>query len=428
MAPCHSPIPCKADKPCPHKIFVTCECQRIKQEAKCNASKNSDGNLKKILKCDEECARLERNRKLALALNVDIATHQNDHIPYSTETLNMYQENSTWAATQEKELRIFAANPEEKRLRFKPMPANQRAFLHSIAEDFGFDSEGMDPEPHRHVAIFKTPRFVMAPMKTLAECARIRQVQRITTVSSTTAPTSQRLKSTAPSNDPFNAFLITNPRFALTIEEVISVVKATLPKTSFPLQLEVNFLPNEEVVLRPPLMARANLPDRDVQAMLESIKTTLAQEMASHKIGKLQLARLDSSLNILRKELDAGPGAGWSQVAAKGAPVRKFEGRAPIGNKGGFAVLSLSSTRKKKEKEKTIEVVDDWEAAEMMEEEKERASDPASSGDEGRVSRDVSRPLSAAFGTEGTQNDGGGVAVATEPGKMRWADMDDDDE
>ncbi|KAF2262552.1 hypothetical protein CC78DRAFT_408660, partial [Lojkania enalia] len=360
LAPCHSPVPCKEDKPCQHKILVTCECQRIKQETRCNASKSSDGNLEKTLKCDDECARLERNRRLALALNIDPATHQDDHIPYSAETLRMYMENSTWAAAQEKEFRIFAAKPEEKRLRFKPMPAQQRAFLHSIAEDFGFDSESMDPEPHRHVAVFKTPRFVMAPMKTLAECVRIRKVQR-----ATAAPTAIITSRTKPSNlsgDPYNAFLITSPRFALTIEEVNSAIKTALPNPPFP--LEVHFLPSEELVLRPPLIVRANISDhRELQATLEAIKPAVSQAVATHSIGKLQLARLDASLNILSKESDAGPGSGWNRVAAKGVPMRRVEKTAPLGNKGGFAVLSLSSTRKKKEKEK-MEVADDWEKEE----------------------------------------------------------------
>ncbi|KAF2474896.1 uncharacterized protein BDR25DRAFT_301494 [Lindgomyces ingoldianus] len=370
LAPCHSPIPCKEDKPCQHKILVTCDCQRIKQEAKCNASRSSDGNLKKALKCDDECGRLERNRKLALALNIDPVTHQDDHVQYSGATMDMYQENSTWAATQEKEFRLFAADPAQKRLRFKPMPANHRAFLHSIAEDFGLDSESMDPEPHRHVAIFKTPRFVMAPMKTLAECARIRQVQRVTT--SPPIITTLRPKPTNMSGDPFNAFLITNPRFALTVEEVNSLVKSTIPNAPFP--LEVNFLPSEEVALRPPLMARVTMPERDMQVTLEALKPILSQAISAHTIGKLQLVRLDSSLNILRKEVDAGPGAGWSQVAAKGAPARKVEKNVALGTRGGFAVLSLSSTKKKVEKEKPVEVADDWEAAEMMEEERERVS------------------------------------------------------
>jgi transcriptional repressor NF-X1 len=377
MAACHSPVPCKEDKPCQHKIFITCECQRIKQEAKCIASTSNEGNSKKTLKCDEECARLERNRKLALALNVD-PSHQTDHIPYSADTLNMYQQNSTWAAGQERDLRLFAANSEEKRFRSKPMPRKQRAFLHSLAEDFGFDSESMDPEPHRHVAIFKTPRFVMAPMKTLAECVRIRQVQRTTVAVPTSARTS-RPKTNNVSSDPYNAFLITSPRFALTVEEIKTLLKSVLSKTSFALELDISFLPNEEVALKPPIAQRVSLPDREVQDMLESVKPALSEAVSSQKMGKLQLARLDASLNVLRKETDS-LGAGWSQVAAKGAPAQYLQQSTPIGNKGGFAVLSLSSTKKKKEKQRNTEIVEDWEAAEEIEEEKERATSGANSG------------------------------------------------
>lgn len=399
MSPCHSPSPCKEQKPCQHKIFITCECQRIKQEAKCGASKNTEGNHKKQLKCDEECARLERNRKLAVALNVDPA-QQTDHVPYSADTLNMYQQNSTWASGQEKELRLFAAKPEEKRLRFKPMQRKQRAFLHSLAEDFGFDSESMDPEPHRHVAIFKTPRFVVAPMKSLAECVRIRQVQRNIAPTPTAAPTlSSRPKANVTTADPYNAFLINNPRFALTIEDVRSVLKTVLPKTSFPLELEISFLPTEEVALKPPIAARINLPDRDVQTMLETIKTPLAQELTSQKIGSLQLARLDASLNILRTESD-GIGAGWSQVAAKGgAPARPPPGAVPLGGKGGFAVLSLSS-RNKKKKAPVEPVVDDWEAEEEREQEKEKMSGANSDVDaDGEGSKAAAANVDAAAST-----------------------------
>jgi transcriptional repressor NF-X1 len=323
--------------------------------------------------------------------------------------MKMYQENSTWAAAQEKVFRLFAANPEEKRLRFKPMPAHQRAFIHSIAEDFGFDSESMDPEPHRHVAIFKTPRFVMAPMKTLAECSRIRQMQRVNTAAP--APTiTSRPKPAAVSGDPFNSLIIANPRFALTIDEVNAVVKSTLTHTKLPFELEIHFLPSEEVALRPPLVARLSMPEPDMQAQLESIKPALAHAVASSQIGgKLQLARLDSSLNILRKETDSSPGAGWSQVvASRSAPSRKMEQMAPVSNK--FAVLSLSS-KKKKEKEKPLEVADDWEAAELEEEEKERATGANSGASSVRISlEDAERPLN--------------VEVATKPSLMLWEDMD----
>lgn len=435
MAPCHSPAACKEDKPCQHKILVTCECQRIKQETRCNAAKNSSGNLQKTLKCDDECARLERNRKLALALNIDPATHQDDHIPYSTDTLRMYQENSPWAASQEKLFRLFAANPEEKRLRFKPMPRNQRAFIHSIAEDFGFDSESVDPEPHRHVVVFKTPKFVLAPMKTLAECSRIRPVVRVPAP----APAlSSRPKQNGMAADTYNGFIIINPRFALTVEEVSAVVRSTLPKTNFPVELEISFLPSEEVALKPPLMTRANMPEPDLQARLESIKPALAAAVSAQQLGKLQLARLDSSLNVLRRESDLGGsgGAGWSQVvASKSAPLRRMEKSNIVSQKNGFAVLSLSSTKKKKEKAK--EVVDDWEAAELEEEERERGESSAAGPASGESS--VSSPVDGAPG-DGGMGDGGigasvdvadgmrdlDVEVAIRPSHMRWGDMDEE--
>jgi len=418
MANCHFPIACKEDKPCQHKIFITCDCQRIKQETKCAASKQGDGNSKKTLKCDEECARLERNHKLALALNVD-PDHENDHVPYSNDTLNKYQQNSTWAATQEKQLRLFAADPEAKRLRFKPMQRQQRAFVHSLAADFGFDTESMDPEPHRHVAIFKTPRFVMAPMKTLAECARTRLVQRPAPLPAAT--TTLRPKASNTTGDPYNAFLVTNPRFALTIEEVNNTVRSVLATTSFRLELEVNFLPSEAVALKPPLVARLNIDEREMQKLLESIQEPLSQAFKSQNIGKLQLARLDSSLNILRKESDIGPGSGWSQVAAgaRSIPSRQAPRGTTFGNKGGFAVLSLSSTKKKKAK--PVEVVEDWEAAEEQEEEKEKASGGNSAVMSENEGGAPSRTQSVA--AEGSCDE---APIPTTPGTGRWADMDDE--
>ena len=399
--------------------------------------------MKKVLKCDEECARLERNRILALALNVD-PEHQNDHIPYSDATLNMYQQNSTWAATQEKQLRLFAADPNEKRLRFKPMPSNQRAFVHSLAEDFGMDSESMDPEPHRHVAIFKTPKFVMAPMRTLAECARTRQVQqRLAPAPAPVASSSTSMLRSKPSNvnaDPYNAFLMLNPRFALTVEEISPVVKSVLAKTSFRCELEITFLPGDAVALKPPLAARLSIPERDMQTMLESIQTPLSQAFTAQSIGKIQLARLDSSLNLVHKESDVGPGSGWSQVvASKGVPLRQVQKSTTFGNKGGFAVLSLSSSRKKKkEKEVPVDVAEDWEAAEEQEEQKERVSGANSgvtSEDEGAtrgVAEGSDTVVSTSAEASGVDTGHGSTAVddislTTKPLAGRWADLDDEE-
>lgn len=411
---CHSPYACDESKPCQYKILVTCPCQHNKQEAKCLATKDSEGNLKKSLKCDDECARLERNRKLALALNVDPEAHKDDHIPYSAETLSLYQQNVQWAQTQEREFRVFATSPEEKRLRFKPMPSQQRAFIHALAEDFGLDSESMDPEPHRHVVIYKTPRFVSAPTKTIGECVRIRYNQRTaaTTAAPTTSDVSKKLKASNMVGDPYNSFLVTNPRFALTIEELRTAIRPVTDSVPM-VQFDISFLPTDEVVLK----ANATLPERDLETMLKNVKAGLAREVRSHGLGSIQLCRSDTSLNILRRETDSVANGGWSQVAAKAAaPLRSRPQQQTRTVSNSFTVLSLSSKSKEsrekasqKIKKKAVEeAVDDWETAEMMEEEKERLeSGEASKVASGAVTEDEGEVLKNEDVTEASEIDEG---------------------
>lgn len=98
--PCHEDSPCEPSL-CRATVQVTCECGRIKKEALCfevdkmilaklekeeekkkdgETSTEDEGKLKRspslsqlnCFKCDDECKKLERNRKVAEALEVDI--------------------------------------------------------------------------------------------------------------------------------------------------------------------------------------------------------------------------------------------------------------------------------------------------------------------------------------------------------------------
>lgn len=382
---CHAPSSCHEDKPCQNKMLITCDCQHLKQEIKCNASKTSEGNSKKTLPCDDECARLARNQKLALALNIDPEAHKDDHVPYSADTLKMFRESSKWAQTQEREFRVFAADENEKRLRFKPMPPHQRAFIHSLSEDFGFDSESMDPEPHRHVAIFKTPRFVMAPMKTLAECVRIRQAEAALVA---TVEPPKKLQS---NNEPFNGFLLIQPRFAITIEELRRDLSSLLDSVAA-LAFDISFLPSEEIVIKcRPSSPSITISSDSIAATLRSIRPSiLAQVAAKHLAHSTQLCALDSSLNILRREADdAASNGGWSQVAAKAAAPRMAPRQMAVGEKSVYTVLGskLREAKKKKEEEQKAKeaVVEDWEEEVRKDEEREnkRRSVEADKGSDG---------------------------------------------
>nr|POE63486.1 fkbp12-associated protein 1 like [Quercus suber] len=383
---CHAPFPCKEDQPCQSKIYATCACQAQKQEMKCAASKVSEGNMLKTLPCNDECARLERNRRLAVALNIDQSTHieGGDHIPFSTETLNMFAEHVKWGQNQEREFRVFATSEDEKRLRFKPMQSRQRTFLHSLAEDFGLDHESMDPEPHRHVMIWKTPRFVSAPNKTLAEALRIRQAARSiaagTNVLDSEAGTMKSKVATS-SDEPYNSFVISSPRFGLTVDELQPEITAALSTTAG-LTFDIEFLPVEEVVLK---AKSASLQPADLQAVLQRIKSVLVTSIASKGYGNAQLCVTDKSTNIIRRESDSGPGDGWSRVAAKKAAQKMTLPPPSVFGSNTFAALSgnkITFAKKKIQKPRKESVVDDWEIAETAEEEKEK---DGSSGEIGIV-------------------------------------------
>ena len=371
--PCHAPSLCKEDKPCQSKMFITCECQHLRQEVKCNAFKASEGNSKKALTCDDSCASLARKQQLALALNIDPETHQNDYVPYSGPTMKMYRENIKWSQIQEREFRIFAADETQKSHRCKPMPSHHREFLHSLAEDFGFESESMDPDPHRHVILFKTSRFVSAPMKTLAECLRIRIAE------TANAPVVETQKRVRPSQEPYNGFLLTDPRFGLTLEELRADYAPALASTPG-LAYDISFLPSEEIVVKArPASASTAISPSALAASIEALKPALLNATTSKRLAaSLQLCTLDPSLNILRRELDeAANNGGWSQVAAKGAAPRTWRPEAGVGQKSAFTVLGSKVKGEKKKREEVkkaleAEVVDDWE--EMVRREEEGAT------------------------------------------------------
>ncbi|KAK4042415.1 hypothetical protein C8A01DRAFT_13962 [Parachaetomium inaequale] len=403
---CHAPYPCKEDKPCQSKTFITCPCQHRKQEVRCQATKlNPSTTRESTLKCDDECLRLQRNRKLAEALDIDPSTHTDDHIPYSDTTLKRFRGNVNWAQEQERELRVFAAAQEEKRIRFKPMQSHQRAFLHALAEDFGLDSESQDPEPHRHVCIFKTPRFVSAPQKTLAQCLRIANT------AAQLGAGASALKPAAPApsqqqQPPFNALVLKDPRFGLTIDELDAALATELASASRSgpaLTFTTSFLPSEEILIKAtPNMTAAAIATsllaptaQAVETTLSNLKTAVARIVARQGLaGAVALCHVDASSSssssssssesiiITRREGDAAANnGGWSAVASRGSWRRAAAANRASTAAGGVGVVvseqrapsAFVALRRLEVRKKTVvveeKVEEDWLAAVEREEE-----------------------------------------------------------
>lgn len=90
----------------------------------------------------------------------------------------------------ESTLHSLAANPTQRSVRFQPAKSSLRAFVHSLATDWGFASESFDPEPHRHVFVLK-PTVWNPPLlgmgngtaigiggMSVSECVKLRERQR----------------------------------------------------------------------------------------------------------------------------------------------------------------------------------------------------------------------------------------------------------
>ncbi|KAJ6783122.1 hypothetical protein PWT90_07157 [Aphanocladium album] len=319
---CHGQTPCNETSACSGRTEIACPCGIRKQEVRCLASSSNPEPTRPELKCDDECLRQERNRRLAAALNIDPATHTNDHVPYSDETLALFKETPTWCETQEREFRVFSQSPTEIRIRYKPMPSHQRRFLHVLAEDYGLESRSEDNEPFRYVLVYKGPRFVSAPSKTIAQCVKIRATQE----AATAALAAAAVRPPVPNEtEPLNAFLLTSPRFGLTTDEVGVALAADLSQQPS-LHFKIEYLPSDEVLMRATVQYSSFMSAAGIETALRALKKAVADRVRSQEIaGNVFLCHVDASDAITRREdfgRQDGVG-GWSAVAGRAAAKKE---------------------------------------------------------------------------------------------------------
>ncbi|KAK0392751.1 hypothetical protein NLU13_2246 [Sarocladium strictum] len=341
---CHGAVPCNESIPCSAKTTISCPCGIQTQEVKCAATSSSPNPERAELKCDDECLRQDRNRRLAAALNIDPSTHTNDHVPYSDTTLALFRENRSWAETQEREFRVFSQSPSEVRLQYKAMPREQRQFLHALADDYGLESRSEDEEPYRYVVVYKGQRYVSAPSKTIGQCIKIRDAQ-----AAEAAATAAASRNPTPppifKDDPFNAFLLLSPRFGLTAEEVTDTLQPDLAKASSSFTFSTYFLPTDEVAIRATAHYSSFLHPSAVEQELATLKPRLAETLGKTNLaGSVVLCHLSGAEEVTRREVKGQQdGSGWSAVAGRGAAVVK---KTVVEEKGtGRKLLGL---RKKK--------------------------------------------------------------------------------
>ncbi|XP_030635856.1 transcriptional repressor NF-X1 [Chanos chanos] len=203
-APCHPGTPCPR-KACPAKVCVQCDCGRRKETVPCSeaasssqryaaiavASKLSDmqlgesvdiGQLTKReqkqarLECDQECAALERNRRLAEALQIDESAdpfHVRSSSKYSDSLKEDARKDLKFVSEVEEEIRnlVELANKGKQPKKshcFPAMNREHRRIVHELAEAYGVESVSYDSEPKRNVVITAIKGKSACPNSTLA--------------------------------------------------------------------------------------------------------------------------------------------------------------------------------------------------------------------------------------------------------------------
>lgn len=192
--PCNAP--CHPGSSCPHttcnaKVSVQCDCGRRKETVICTeaasssqryaaismASKLSDmrlggsvniGQLTKKdqtqarLECDQDCATLERNRRLAEALQIDDTVDpfnaKASSSKYSDSLKDDARKEFKFVSDVEEEIRnlVELVNKGKQTRRshsFPPMKREQRRIVHELAEVYGVESVSYDSEPKRNIVI-----------------------------------------------------------------------------------------------------------------------------------------------------------------------------------------------------------------------------------------------------------------------------------
>jgi transcriptional repressor NF-X1 len=154
--------------------------------------------------------------------------------------------------------------------------------------------------------------------------------------------------------DPYNAFLLSDPKFGLTIDELHADLLPEL--TAHNMAFEISFLPSGDIILR--VLSGGSWHGK-TEPTLISLKPGITKKVKALNLSSaVALCAVDTNLNVIRRE-DDHAGGGWSQVAKGGLGGRAVE-KEGLGKKSSFTVLrSKSVLRKKKVVEE--EAVDDWE-------------------------------------------------------------------
>ncbi|KAK9450580.1 uncharacterized protein V1518DRAFT_382278 [Limtongia smithiae] len=410
--PCHAPFQCPETKPCSVLVEVRCPCGNLVAKVTCNATKTNKAS-KRELKCNDQCALIARNARLAEALQIGAdssassfggstlltASTPDSHTDLS---LKMYGTNKRWCESIEQIIDSFVASKTPKRsLAFPPMRRQQRQFIHTLAEAYELESESQDPEPHRSVVLHRNSRTSL-PEMSLAQAFVVysRKLQQQQATSSTGALPLRKVPKQA-----YNAFLLGSIQVGLTRVDLERKIERMLTDAAVAeIRFQAQWIDDEDVVLTPLPYAATNtlLPktQEEIERDLVTVKPLIRRLVliTEHLAASVDLCWITRDNLIAYKEstvkvysaLTSGASTPYSSsIYGSQSKFSTYNTFAPLNLVSGeaaaaavaAAVAASKRERKKQQPQKDEPVAESWEELGNDDEDDEESSGDATTGE-----------------------------------------------
>ncbi|KKA28640.1 hypothetical protein TD95_001874 [Thielaviopsis punctulata] len=336
---CHAPDVCPETTACEDRLTLECPCGRLTKSVKCYASSENPNPHREPLACDDECLRLARNKVLAEALKVS-EKRTDSSVPYGDDTLDIFDKRSAWCTTQEEDIRKFILSREE-RLRFRPMNAPNRTFIHYLARDYGLESQSQDPEPNRAVVLFKRSGYTATlPAKTLLEASRTRKANKTLAAKTQEAEAASLVALSASTFK--NTIALRSVPFDMTLVELEVLLEPTF-ETHSSVMFVSHFDDKQTAYFRG--THATGMEPRAFEHLMRRIKSDIEGVMRPFGVIVL-LCSADEEFNVTswEKQVTAD---GWGMVVAKQktrAGAWGFSNAGPSQNGSMAAVASAASS------------------------------------------------------------------------------------
>ncbi|KAG0219060.1 FKBP12-associated protein [Mortierella sp. NVP41] len=154
---CHGDTPCPEDHPCQVLIVSSCKCGHLTKETNCQATAENPWDARaRVIKCNDYCLMAERNKRVALALDIDDSRSSGTRIPvYSEPILEYATQNMEFTLKTERRIAEWIADTSVQVLHLPPMKGPHRKFIHELGAHYYLTSESVDMEPYRSVILRK---------------------------------------------------------------------------------------------------------------------------------------------------------------------------------------------------------------------------------------------------------------------------------